>query len=118
MEVVALNVQLAHLLLRHLLTGRVLSLIKSGVNNETRARRRISDETYDDLEGAQWFATPVDRDEREHAMLDLVPLARARREVADVDRKVKFVGKALKLCFPCVRPVAVASTGVGGDEEV
>jgi hypothetical protein len=73
MEAVALDVQLAHLL-RHFLAGRVLSLIERGVNDETRTRRRIPDETYDGPEGAEWFATPVDRDEREQAMLDLVAL--------------------------------------------
>jgi len=36
----------------------------------------------DHLVTDQWATTPVHRDEREQAVLDLVPLARARREVA------------------------------------
>jgi hypothetical protein len=40
---------------------------------------------------------PVDRDEREQAMLHLVPLAGAGRKVADMDRHVELVSDALQL---------------------
>jgi len=36
----------------------------------------------------------------EHAVLDLVPLARAWRVVADVDRQPGIVSEALQLAFP------------------
>src|SRR5258705_10396577 len=51
-------------------------------------------------------------------MLDLVPLARAWREVADVDDNADLVGEPLKLGFPHARAIAVAAAGVGGDEEL
>src|SRR5688572_16384844 len=108
-ECVALDVQFAHLLLRHLLAGRIFSLIERGVNDETCTCRCVSNEAHDDLEGAQRFAPPVHRDEGEHAMLDLVPLARARREVPDMDGEIEPVGKVLKLRLPRARSVAVAS---------
>ena len=41
------------------------------------------------------FAAPVLRDEGEQAVLDLVPLARARRQVTDRDREAELVGEAL-----------------------
>ena len=45
------------------------------------------------LEGAQRTPAPVLRDVAEQPMLDLVPLARARREVADVDAQAGVVGQ-------------------------
>ena len=37
------------------------------------------------------------RDEREEAVLDFVPLAGARKQMADGYRKVQFVGEVLEL---------------------
>ena len=51
-------------------------------------------------------------------MLDLVPLAGARREVAHVDRESEGVGEPLQLSFPDARAIAVAAARIGGDEEV
>src|SRR3984957_16356941 len=51
-------------------------------------------------------------------MLDLVPLARPRREVADTDDQFRFIGEALQLQFPRARTVSVASPSVRSDEEL
>src|SRR5579883_2790098 len=51
-------------------------------------------------------------------MLDLVPLAGSRREVADVDREAELVREPLQFVLPDVRPIAVAAARVGGDEQV
>ena len=42
-------------------------------------------------EAAQWFSAPIYGDERKKAMLDLVPFACTRREVANCDRYSKLV---------------------------
>lgn len=47
-------------------------------------------------------------------MLDLVPLARSGREMADRDLKA-VVGEALQLGRPQAHAVAVAAAAVGGD---
>src|SRR6478672_2869392 len=48
---------------------------------------------------AQRLAAPVDSDERKQAMLDLVPLAGAGRQVANRYGKLELVGQfALKIC--------------------
>ena len=42
-----------------------------------------ADEITDDLMADQWLPPPVHADVAEHAVFDLVPFARTRREVAD-----------------------------------
>ena len=51
-------------------------------------------------------------------MLDLVPLARAWREVANVDVESGRVSEALQLDAPQARARSVASSAVGSDEEL
>ncbi len=50
-------------------------------------------------------------------MLDLVPLAGARREVTDLDRHPCLVGQALQLDLPQARRIAVGTTAVCGDRQ-
>ncbi len=45
--------------------------------------------------GDERLATPVLGDEREQAVLDLVPLAGPRRQMTDGDRESDFVDEAL-----------------------
>jgi hypothetical protein len=59
----------------------------------------VADQVDDGLVRAKRPASPIDRNEREKPVFDLVPLARPRREVADVDGEVELVGEALKLGF-------------------
>jgi hypothetical protein len=39
-------------------------------------------------------------DEREQTVLDLVPFARSRRKVMNLDRYAEFIGEFLQLAFP------------------
>jgi hypothetical protein len=118
MKLVTLDLQLSQFLLGDLLAGGIAPTIKSGAHDETTSVGGVADEVDDGLVGPQRAPAPVDRDEREQAMLHLVPLAGAGRKVADVDRYVELVGDALQLVLPDVRPVAVATPGVGGDEDL
>src|SRR5579859_5532566 len=79
-----------------------------------RGRR---DELDDDLVADEGLAPPVLADRAEQAVLDLVPLARPGREVADGDLETRLVGQLLELELPQPDPVAVAPAGVGGDEQ-
>src|SRR3712207_7567213 len=47
------------------------------------------------------------RDEGEQPVLDLVPFAGARREVADAERQARLVGQPLQLPLPQPQPRAV-----------
>src|SRR5260370_37187803 len=61
----------------------------------------------------EWLGAPVLADEGEEAVLDFVPLAGARRQVADHDVEVEFVGQLLQLAFPQPHPRAVAAPTIG-----
>ena len=57
----------------------VLDHLGIGREHEATAVGGVPDEVDDRFVGAERATSPVDRDEREQAMLDLVPLARAGR---------------------------------------
>ena len=64
------------------------------------------------------FPRHVLGDVTEQPMLDLVPLAGPRRpEVTDAYAEVALIGELLEFQFPGPCPVAVAASGVGGDEQ-
>src|SRR6266404_4029680 len=50
-------------------------------------------------------------------MLDLVPFARAGREVRDRDAQARFIGKLLQLPLPQPQAPAVAASPVGRDQD-
>jgi hypothetical protein len=62
------------------------------------------------------FAVPVHSDEAEHAVLDAVPLRRARRVVTDGDGYADLLGPSGLLHLPGPDPVAIRTSGVGGDQ--
>ena len=64
------------------------------------------------------MASPVLGDVAEHAVLDLVPLARTRGEVTDVNREAQVVGQALELELPEADSRSVAAAAVRGDHDV
>ena len=61
---------------------RVASLVQFGFDAQTGGRAGVADQLDHRLEGAERTAAPILRDVAEEAMLDLVPLARARAENA------------------------------------
>src|SRR5271165_889531 len=61
---------------------------------------------------SQRLAAPVDGDEREETMLDLVPLAGAGRQVANRDRQLELVRQFLKFDLPEAHTIAVAAAAV------
>ena len=63
------------------------------------------------------LGAPVLADEGEEAVLDLVPLAGAGRQVADHDVEAEFVGQLLEFAFPQPHPRAVAAPAIGGDQQ-
>src|ERR1700680_4023142 len=50
-------------------------------------------------------------------MFDLVPLARARREVTDRNLQSDFVSQFLQFPLPQPHPCAVAASGIGGNQQ-
>ena len=77
MEVVAGEVDGLHFGVCHLDAGRIGVWIEFAANLQAGVRGRCGDQLDDDLMADERFAAPVGGNEREQAMLDLVPLCAA-----------------------------------------
>jgi hypothetical protein len=107
--------EVAHLGLGDHEAGLIASLIELGFDAQPGSRSGVADQLDEGLEGAERTPPPVLRDMAEESMLDLVPFARARWEMRDVDGDAQVVGEPLQRGLPAARPIPVAATGVGGD---
>src|SRR5687767_9694447 len=65
----------------HLLPGGVLTLVQGRADLQTTFRPRVGNQINNDCMAHQGAPTPILGDLREHPVLDLVPLAGARRKV-------------------------------------
>src|SRR5881296_1487895 len=65
----------------------VPTTIEDAAHGQARGGSSVGDELDDRGMGKEWLATPVLADEREESMLDLVPFARAGRQVGDMNRE-------------------------------
>ena len=63
------------------------------------SRRRVADQSHDSLERFKRLALPVVCDVTKDPILDLVPLAGSRREVADLDAQSCSVYEPLEFCL-------------------
>ena len=81
-------------------TFGIFVFVQFGAHFEAGVGCRRGNQLDDRAIAAQGLAAPVDGDERKQAMLDLVPLAGAGRQMADRDGKLEFVGQLLKFDFP------------------
>ena len=97
MEVVAEEVDGVHLGIGDFDACRIGVAIELAAHLEAGVGGGGGDQLDDDLVADEWLAAPVLGDEREQAMLDLVPLAGAGRQVADRDGEAEFVGQLLQL---------------------
>ncbi len=64
------------------------------------------------------MASRVGRDVAEHSVLDLVPLARSRKEVAHLEREREFICQLLDLTVPQANPVSIAASAVSLNEKL
>ena len=107
--------QTSHLGRGHDQAGLVAPFIKLGLDAQAGGRARMADEVDDRLEGAERTAAPVFGDVAEEPVFNLVPLARARREMRDMDAQAEVVGQLLQGGLPPARAIAVAAAGIGRD---
>src|SRR6266511_2900418 len=75
----------------------ILVVFQFGANREAGLGGGCGDQLDNRAIAAQRLAPPVDGDEGKQPMLDLVPLARAGRQMAHRDRKLELIGELLKL---------------------
>src|SRR5260370_8833177 len=97
-----------HLFLRHLASGRVRIVVELTLHRESGLRRGRRDQLQDHCVARQRLAAPVLADPGKETMLDLVPFARARRQVADREGGTRFTGQLLSFPFPYPRPSTFA----------
>src|SRR2546430_17198884 len=69
----------------------------------------------DDAIADERLGAPVLTDEGEQAVLDLVPLAGARRQVVDDDVDAELVGQLLQLALPQAQARSIAAATIGGE---
>src|SRR2546421_1892992 len=74
-----------HLDRAHLDTNRILPRIERRLDAQPGGRAGTANEADDHLATQQRLSTPVRGDVAKHTMLDLVPFARARRQMAYCD---------------------------------
>jgi hypothetical protein len=103
MESRGLYIGFAHLFVRNRDAGLVLAFIKGRLHDQPFAGPRRGNQVDDHLDAHQWLPSPVLGDETEQAMLHLVPLTRARREVAH-----RQFQAGLRWPGPVARPSTVA----------
>ena len=108
MELGSVDLKLFHLGIADLDAFRILASVQSRLDPQARRGVGVANEADDHLEALQRLATPVGGDVAAHAVLDLVPLARARRQVADAHAEAALVGEALQFELPEPRAGAVA----------
>src|ERR1700730_2843380 len=95
MKLVAPEVDLCHLLVGNLDPGRIGPVVNLGVDLQPFSCGRSGNQTHDHLQTGERLPAPVLADEREQAVFDLVPFARARRKVAHRDGEPGLVGQRL-----------------------
>src|SRR5438132_1735322 len=87
------------------------------MNHEPRFCRCGADEVHDDLVGLQGLAAPIPSHMTEQAVFNLVPFARAGREMAHFDFQARFVAESLQFDFPKAVSATVAAAAVGRDQQ-
>ena len=92
--------------------------VEFGSNLQSSLGDHAGDQVDDDVVTDQGLALPVLGDMAEHPMLDLVPFAGPRREVADVDGQAQLARQVLQRDFPEPAAAAVAAAAIGGDQQL
>src|SRR5688500_20279791 len=100
MESMSLEIEGVHVGVGDLNAFRVGICIELAADGEAGFGGGRSDQLDDGLIADERPAAPVLGDEREEAVLDLVPFAGAWREMTDGDVDIEFVGESLKFDLP------------------
>src|SRR5437868_15302990 len=118
MEVIALDVERLHLRIADfdaLFVGRG---IESTFDFQAGFGRRRSNQLDDRHAVDEWSPAPSLRDVAEQAVLDLVPLRRARRIVMNVEQEARLVGELLQLDLPQPDTRSIRATAIGPDRQL
>src|SRR5208337_735348 len=116
MEGVASYVEGRHLLVGDFYTFRIVG-IEFAAGRQTGFRRGVRDQCDGDEHAGERRSTPSLGYVAEHAMLDLVPLRRPRRIMADLESQGCLIGELLERHLPEPKPGTVRTAAVGRDHQ-
>src|SRR5208337_272784 len=117
MEGVASYVEGRHLLVGDFYTFRIGVGIEFAADRQTGFRRGVRDQCDGDEHAGERRSTPSLGYVVEHAMLDLVPLRRPRRIMADLESQGCLIGELLERHLPEPKPGTVRTAAVGRDHQ-
>ncbi len=118
MEGISVDIQSAQVVIADLAAFCIARVVQPGLNGEASFRCRVPDEVDDGDPVEEWPSSPILGNEAEHAGLDLIPLARTRRTVRDLEGQVEISGQPLEFGFPQAHPAAVTAAPGGCDIEL
>src|SRR4051794_30311405 len=93
------------------------SIVQFRLDLQALASAGVGDEIDHHLVAEERPTPPILRDMAEHAMLDAVPFARARRKMADAQLKTRFFGELAEFTLPELGSAGIASTAVCGNHQ-
>src|SRR5215471_9915527 len=96
----AFDLQGLHLRLTDFDPCGILTGVQRRLDTQALRRRRGANEADNHLATLQRLPTPIRGDMAEHAVLDFVPLAGPRRQVADPDAQATRIGEPLQFPLP------------------
>src|SRR6266571_3611674 len=106
-----------HLFIRYLASGGIGIGVELALHRQASLCRGRSDQLHDYRIASERLAAPVLTDPGKEAMLNLVPFARAWRQVRNGDRQTCFIRQLLQFPFPQAHARAIASSSIGADEQ-
>ena len=118
MELIAGDIEAFHLGFADLDALMIAARVECALDFQTGLGRRRADQLDHGKAIGERPAAPVLRDVAEQPVLDLVPLRRARRVVADMDRKSRLIGQLLQLDLPEPHTCAIRAAAVRRDRQV
>lgn len=108
-EIITPQVDFSPLFVGDLATDGIPPTIQSAGDFQAGRRGRFRDQVHHRGIIGQRLTSPVQADEREEPVLNLVPFAGTRRKMADRDGETQFIGETLQLPFPQTQPRPMAS---------
>ena len=100
MEVIAFDIYSFEFFVGHLDSTFIFGCVQCRVDLQSLGRFCARDQFYNQVMADQRTAPPILCHMTKQAMFDLVPLAGARRKVADVQDQTRRVGQFLQRDFP------------------
>ena len=118
MKIRPLDFDLFQCFIGHLDSFRIGVGINFGLDFQPSPGRRADDQIDHYFMAEQGLPPPIHADMAEHPMLDLVPLAGPRREMAHRDVQPGLVGQSLQGHLPQPHPRSVAATTIGSHQQL